>query len=147
MGGNRIPILAALVVALSVWGYFTYGPKPKPPAPPVLTAEAKAYLQFLPLSDVGMEAADSELKISVTTIRGKITNTGTQTVSNILVRCVFHDVYGQVIKRELVSLAQPKTGPLVPQSIKSFEVNFDDIPESWNQTMPDLVIAEIKFAH
>ena len=145
MGGNRIPILAALIVAVSVWVYFTYGPKPKPPAPPVLTAEGKAYLKFLPLSDVGMEAADSELKISITTIKGKITNTGTRTVSSILVTCVFRDVNGLEIKREIVSLAGARTGSLTPGSIKSFEVNFDNIPDGWNQTLPDIFIAEIKF--
>jgi hypothetical protein len=146
VGGNRIPILAAVLVAVSVWVYFTYGPKPKPPAPPVLTAEAKAYLQYLPLSDVGMEAADAEIKISITTIKGKIKNMGNKTVSSILVTCVFHDVYGQIVKREVVTLAGSRTGPLTPQSIKSFEVNFDNIPDTWNQTMPDLVIAEIKFS-
>jgi len=145
VGGNRIPILAALIVAVSVWVYFTYGPKPKPPAPPVLTAEGKAYLKFLPLSDVGMEAADSELKISITTIKGKITNTGTRTVSSILVTCVFRDVNGLEIKREIVSLAGARTGSLTPGSIKSFEVNFDNIPDGWNQTLPDIFIAEIKF--
>jgi hypothetical protein len=145
VGANKIPIAAAVLVAVSVWAYFTYGPKPKPPAPPVLTTEAKAYLQYLPLSDVSMEAAEAELKMSVTTIKGKIKNMGDRTVSSILVTCVFHDVYGQVIKREMVSLAGPRTGPLTPQSIKSFEVNFDNIPDTWNQTMPDLVIAEIKF--
>jgi hypothetical protein len=145
VGASKLPIAAAVLVALCVFAYFTYGPKPQPPAPPVLTAEAKAYLQYLPLSDVSMEAADSELKMSVTTIKGKITNKGARTVSSILVTCVFHDPNGQVIKRELVTLAGSRTGPLTPESIKSFEVNFDNIPDTWNQTMPDLVIAEIKF--
>jgi hypothetical protein len=145
VGGNKLPIAAAVLVALSVWLYFTYGPKPEPAAAPVLTPEAKQYLQYLKLSDVEMTAADAEVKISITTIKGKIKNIGTRNVSTILVTCVFHDVYKQVIKREVVSLAGPKTGPLPPEAIKSFEVNFDDIPETWNQTLPDLVIAEIKF--
>jgi hypothetical protein len=146
VAGSKIPIAAAVLVALSVWAYFTYGPKPKPPAPPVLTAEAKAYLEYLPLSDVSMEAAEAELKMSVTTIKGKIKNNGPRTVSSILVTCVFHDPYGQVIKREIVTLAGGRTGPMPAQAIKTFEVNFDNIPDTWNQTMPDLVIAEIKFS-
>jgi hypothetical protein len=146
VAGSKIPIAAAVLVALSVWAYFTYGPKPKPPAPPVLTAEAKAYLEYLPLSDVSMEAAEAELKMSVTTIKGKIKNNGPRTVSSILVTCVFHDPYGQVIKREIVTLAGGRTGPLPSQSITTFEVNFDNIPDTWNQTMPDLVIAQIKFS-
>jgi hypothetical protein len=146
VAGSKIPIAAAVLVALSVWAYFTYGPKPKPPAQPVLTAEAKGYLQYLPLSDVSMEAAEAELKMSVTTIKGKIKNNGPRTVSSILVTCVFRDPYGQVIKREIVTLAGSRTGPLPSQAIKTFEVNFDNIPDTWNQTMPDLVIAEIKFS-
>jgi hypothetical protein len=145
VGGNKLPILIAILAAAGVWGFFTYGPKPKPPAPPVLTGEAKAYLKYLPLSDVGMEAADATLKISIVTIKGRITNTGTRTISSIKVTCVFHEINGQVIKREMVSLAGPRTGPLTPGSIKTFEVNFDNIPDTWNQAMPDLVIAEIQF--
>jgi hypothetical protein len=145
VGGSKIPILAAVLVAAGAWGYFTYGPKAKPPAEPVLTAEARAYLPNLPLSDVAMEASDSTIKMSITTVKGKIGNTGQKTVSSILVTCVFHDVNGQVIKRERVSLAGPRTGALTPGSIKSFEVNFDNIPETWNQALPDLVIAEIQF--
>jgi hypothetical protein len=146
VGGNKIPIAAAVLVVLSGWLYFTYGPKPKAPAPPVLTAEAKAYLEHLKLSDVEMTAADAEVKISITTIKGKITNVGDKTVTSILVTCVFRDVNQQVIKREMVSLAGKRTGPLPPQAIRSFEVNFDDIPDTWNQTLPQLVIAEIKFS-
>ncbi len=145
MGGSKIPILAAVLLAGGVFAYFTYGPKPKPRAEPVLTTEAKTYLDQLALSDVGMEAADATLKMSLVTIKGKVTNKGSRVVSSILVTCVFRDVNGQVIKRERVPLAGQRTGPLAPGAIAGFQVNFDNIPETWNQTLPDLVIAEIKF--
>jgi hypothetical protein len=144
VGGSKIPIVFAVLIAFGVAGFFLY-PKAKAPAEPVLTAEAKQYLQNLALSDVGMQAADSFAKISVTEISGKITNKGGRTVDAIRVNCVFHDVYGRPIKRERVTVTGARTGPLAPGATKSFHLNFDDIPESWNQAMPDLVIAEIVF--
>ena len=146
MGGSKIPVLIAVAIAIGLVGFLVYGPKSKPPSEPVLTAEAKQYLSNLVLSDVGMQAADSYMKISLTEIAGKITNKGPRRIERVQVNCVFRDVYGQPIKRERVTIAGPKTGPLPPGATKSFHLNFDVIPEIWNQTMPDLVIAEIQFS-
>ena len=50
--------LAAILI-FGAFGWLTFGPKPTPPAPPVLTEEAKAYLPSLALSNVHMQAAES----------------------------------------------------------------------------------------
>ena len=146
MGDSKIPILVAVVMALGLGAFFIYGPKAKPPAEPVLTADAKQYLEHLALSDVGMQASDSAINLSLTEISGKITNKGQRSVERVLVNCIFRDVNGQPIKRERVTIAGPKTGTLAPGTTKSFHLNFDDIPQNWNQAMPDLVIAEIRFS-
>ena len=145
MGGSKIPLLAVLLIVAAVAGYFMYAPKPAPPAEPVLTADARQYLDQLALSDVEMQAADSYMKMSLTEITGKITNKGPRTINLVQVVCVFRDVNRQVIKRERVTIAGPKTGPLNSGATKSFHLNFDDIPQNWNQTVPDLVIAQIQF--
>jgi hypothetical protein len=36
-------------------------------------------------------------------------------------------------------------GGLAPGETKQFRLPFDDIPENWNQVMPQLVIAQIQF--
>jgi hypothetical protein len=38
-----------------------------------------------------------------------------------------------------------KTGGVAPGEAKTFRLPFDNIPESWNQMMPQLVIARIDF--
>jgi hypothetical protein len=38
-----------------------------------------------------------------------------------------------------------RTGGVAPTETKSFRLPFDNIPESWNQMMPQLVIARIDF--
>ena len=47
--------------------------------------------------------------------------------------------------RERVAIVGRRTGTLSPADKKGFRLAFDSIPESWNQTMPDLVIAGIVF--
>ena len=62
------------------------------------------------------------------------------------INCVFYDPYGQVVLRERVPIVSRKMGNLAPGEIKNFRLAFDNIPESWNQAMPQLVIARIDFA-
>lgn len=142
---NKIPILFGVVVAGTLAGFVVFGPKPAPPATPVLTAEAKAYLSHLALSDVAMQAADSTLKVSLLEITGKITNNGPRAIEQAQVTCVFHEPNLQIIKRERVTVIGARTGTLEPGATKSFRLNFDDVPDTWNQTLPDLVIAGIQF--
>ena len=141
------PVVMAVVAVLIIGGavaYLTFGPKPAPPPPPVLTQEAKDYLDYLKLSDVGLQAAESYINSSLVEILGKIGNTGNRGVKLVQVNCVFKNVYGQPIRRELVTIAG-KTGPLRPGETKPFRLAFDNPPPGWNQAMPDLVIAQIQF--
>jgi hypothetical protein len=146
VAGSKIPAALAVLVVSGVLGYLAFAPKPVPPPDPVLTAEAKGYLGNLHLSEVAMGAADSYLKTSLVEITGKLTNGGSRTISLVQVNCVFRDVTGNVVKRERVTIAGLKTGPLPQGGTRSFQLNFDNIPETWNQTLPDLVIAQIQFA-
>ena len=59
--------------------------------------------------------------------------------------CVFYDAYGQVVLRERVPIVSPKIGAVAREQIKPFRLPFDNVPESWNQVMPQLVMAGIEF--
>jgi hypothetical protein len=107
-----------------------------------LSSEAKAYVRNLQLSDVSMKATESYAGQTVTEIEGKIANTGSRTVQHADVYCVFYNSYGQVILRERVPIV---AGGLKPGEMRTFRLPFDDIPGSWNNQMPQLVIARIEF--
>jgi hypothetical protein len=136
--------VAALIMAGGGWMVFQYSGADRK-APPVLTADAKGYLKNLALSEVSMQANESYLKQAVVEINGKIGNKGERIVKLVEINCVFHDAYGQVVLRERVAIAGPKTGDLRPGDTKNFRLAFDSIPESWNKQLPDLVIAQILF--
>lgn len=131
--------VAALVAAGLIW--FVNRPHATVAAAP-LTADAKAYVRNLRLSDVTMKATESYVGQTVTEIEGKIANTGALTVHHADVYCVFYDSYGEVILRERVPIVV--TG-LKPGETRTFRLPFDDIPGGWNNQMPQLVIARIEF--
>jgi len=141
-----VPVVA-LVVILGA-GFFLYLDRashrpPPPPAP--LTVEAKAYVHSLRLMDVDMQKHESYMKQAVVEITGKIGNNGNRSLRMVEINCVFYDPYGQLVLRERVPIVSRKIGGLAPGEIKSFRLAFDNIPDSWNQALPQLVIAQIVF--
>ena len=153
MASKRATVSVAAVVipllAVAGIGLFLFlereARKPAPP-PPALSAEAKAYVRHLKLADVEMKAHESYLKQSVVEITGKISNAGDRVLQIVELNCVFYDAYGQVVLRERVPIVNRKMGNLSPGETKTFRLAFDDVPESWSQAMPQLVIAAITFA-
>jgi hypothetical protein len=140
-------IVVSLVIVLGA-GVFLYldraSRRPHPPPPP-LTGDAKAYVRSLQLRDVDMQKHESYLKQAVVEITGKIGNNGDRVLRVVEINCVFYDPYGQVVLRERVPIVSRKIGGLSPGEIKNFRLAFDNIPESWNQALPQLVIAQIEF--
>lgn len=142
---KAVIIVAAVLAIAGFLAWLTLSPKPGPPPEPVLTAEARDYLPNLQLSDVQPQTSESYIQKSLFEILGKITNAGSRPVSSIRVKCVFRDYYGKELKRELSTVVNPRANPLAPGATQPFRLAFDDVPDGWNQQMPDLVIAEIRF--
>lgn len=139
-------VVAALVVlGLGAAGYLysRYGYKPAEPG--AITAEAKAYVRSLKLSDVEMKATGSYLGQDIVEIVGKIGNVGDRPVKLIEISCIFYDPYSQVVRRVRLPIVKASSGGLAPGETKPFRLAFDDIPASWNKSMPQLVIAQIVF--
>ena len=143
-----VAIVIGVVVLAGLAGFYLLdrAAKKGPPAPPPLTGDARAYVRSLQLLDVNMDAHESYLKQAVVEISGKIGNNGGRVLQLVEINCVFYDAYGQVVLRERVPIVSRKMGSLAPGEIKNFRLAFDNIPESWNQAMPQMVIANIVFA-
>ncbi len=140
-----LAIVLVLALAAGLAGFLYLERLANRPPPPPLTAEARAYVRYLKLSDVEMNAHESYLKQSVVEITGNIENAGNRKLALVEITCVFYDAYGQVVLRERVPIVGQKTGGVAPGETKAFRLPFDNLPESWNQMMPQLVIARIDF--
>lgn len=135
----------AVALILGAFGWLTFGPKPTGPPPAVLTEEAKGYLDSLALSEVHVQAAESYVQGQLVEILGNIGNNGAKAIKLIEVVCVFRDVYGNEAKRERAFIAGGRTGSLPAGKTKPFRMAFEGLPASWNQGIPNLVIAQIVF--
>jgi hypothetical protein len=141
-----VVVVGFLAIAGAIGFYILERASKRPaPPPPVLSSDARAYVKNLQLFDVEMKAQESYLKQAVTEITGKIGNNGDRIMQLVEINCVFFDRYGQVVLRERVPIVSRKMGSLAPGEIKSFRLPFDNIPESWSQAMPQMVIANIEF--
>jgi hypothetical protein len=148
-GNPRLMILIAVLIALvggAIWWIFLRGGTGQQELPG-LTPEAKAYTKNLALADVEMKANDSFMQSTLVEVTGKITNNGDRNLKRVEINCVFYDPYGQVLSRERVAIVRPKEGVLEPGKTRQFRLPFDAIPQGWNQTMPQMVIAHVEFAN
>jgi hypothetical protein len=139
VGFNRALFAVATGVSLlSAAGCHHQPATEEPPSP-----EAKAYVSNLKLTGVSLKATENYAGGVVTEIEGKITNTGNKTVDYAAVACVFRDSLNQLVLRERVAIVKT---PLKPGETRSFRLPFDSIPESWNNQMPTIVIAQIRLS-
>ena len=138
---SAIYILAAMLLLGGAVAWYVNHPATVSSAPP-LTPDAKAYVRNLQLSDVTMKATESYVSQMVTEIEGKITNGGARPVKEIDVFCIFYNRYGEVVLRQRVPILKSL---VKPGESRLFRLPFDTIPESWNNQMPQLVIAGIEF--
>lgn len=144
---SRVPFLIVGLVLILAGAGFVYLRETAPPGSTamVLTPEAKQYVRNLKLSDVGMKANESYMAGAVVEITGKITNNGPRELKQVDLYCVFYDTMGQVVLRAPVSIVRAKGGGLATGATRDFRLPFDNLPASWNNDMPQLVIGQIVF--
>ena len=143
-----IPVYIAgafALVGLAVFAYLQYFPS-RPAAGLPLSPEGRAYIKSLTLSDIMMRATGSFANQTLVEIEGNIGNIGDRGVEVIEIYCVFYDSYGQMVYRPRVPIVSERMGGLKPGETKAFRLPFDEIPDSWNQALPKLVIAGVKFS-
>jgi hypothetical protein len=144
---RKIPVPAlviALIAVLILVGGLAYLNRPAAPVSDdgAASAEAKAYLPNLQLSDVNMTAAENLMKQQVVEVQGHIANHGPRKLALVEVYCLFYGVDGKELYRERIAIVRA----LGPQETRAFRLPFDTLPDGWNQAMPRLAIAKISFA-
>ena len=148
----RILLLEAMVALLLVGGGVYWITRPLALATPAkITPEAKAYVKHLALGEIGMTAAEAFNGNKLVEIKGTIGNQGPRALKQVEITCIFQDTYGQVVGRERQPIVRAsgsgfkQSGGLKPGETKPFRLAFDSLSESWNQALPQVVIASIDF--
>jgi hypothetical protein len=140
--------IAAILIVAAV-AVFIQRPKPHPPT------LINPYAAQLKISGVQLSAAQNFIGAKVTYIDGTLTNPGNKTVTSAIVHVTFRDSYGQVAQIDDVPVKLLQTtgpypdtidlaaSPLAPAESKPFRLIFDHVSEQWNQSYPELRIANV----
>jgi len=148
-----IVIGAVVLLGLGGFAYLQMAAHRPPPPPAPLTGPAKDYVKHLAFvsadgqapASPAMEAHESYMKLWVLEITGNLKNNGDRVLELVEINCVFTDPMGNVLYRQRVPIVSKKMGKLAPGETKPFRLAFDDVPEAWNQALPQMVIAGIEF--
>ncbi len=122
------------------------GCQQKPSGAAATPEEAKQYIKQLALSDFDMKASESFGGQELVEMTGKIANNGTRPLESVDLICVFADPYGQPVLRETVPIVRADKGGLKPGETKPFRLAFDNVPKTWNQSTPQMVMGGVVFA-
>ena len=92
----------------------------------------------------------------VVEIDGKITNTGTRTITGVTVQTIFRSDDGQTVSLQTVPLMLIRTripyvdtqpisvAHIAPGTTAEFRLIFEGLPQSWNQQQPELHITSVQ---
>ena len=131
-----VAVVLGIVLGAAVWLAHTRSTRSQPPG--ALTAEERAYLQHIVISDARVSAATNFLGDMVTYVDAKMTNTGMKPVRELDVRLEFSDMLNQVVLRETTHPLTPRMPPLAPGETRAFRTTFERMPAEWNQAPPSI---------
>jgi hypothetical protein len=114
-------------------------------APSPITAEEKAYLSKISVSEARMSAAQNFLGDTVTYLNGKIANQGSRPVRDVELQLEYVDMIGQVVLRDSAHAVSSRLPPLQPGETRAFQVSYDHMPADWNQAPPKIVVTRVSF--
>src|SRR5438105_13048867 len=106
-GRRWLPLaIGAVIIVVAVAVILIFGRPAKQAGP----ARIDPYAEYLRISDLKLSAATNFVGASVSYLDGKITNTGSKTVTGATVEVVFRNSMGQIVQRETLPLMLYHTG-------------------------------------
>jgi hypothetical protein len=132
IAAGTLAVIVAVLVLLARTGSRTS------PTEAVLSAEQKAYLQQVFITDARMSAAENFLGNTVTYLDAQVTNKGGKQVRQLELELVFVDTLDQVVMRHTAHPITLRSAPLRPGQTRSFQISFEHMPLEWNQALPTI---------
>jgi hypothetical protein len=146
---RTIAITVAVVIAIAIIFAFLLRSQPK------IASGPPPYAANLKLSDFKMSAAENFVGATVSYVDGTVTNSGSKTVTRVMVEVQFKDDLGQLTQREDIPMQVLKTdgpypeavdfkvSPLGPGQSEAFRLTFESISAQWNHQYPEVHVTDV----
>jgi hypothetical protein len=142
VGERRTIIIIATTVILAVGllMVWAFAPGEQSTAAAVSEVTDHAALQKLQISGVGIATSESYVGHRIRVINATLTNTSDQPLRLAEVKLTFHDYDKKPIQVNTQRVFEPGQKPLAPGGKYRFEVNFENLPKTWNYHIPDIEV-------
>lgn len=143
-------LLAGLIIVLIIAGgaYFWIektSDKPAVAAAPLpFGADEQAYAPQIGFGSFELSRTTNFLNQQVTIVAGVVSNNGPRTILEMEVSMEFHDLSQNVILREKQRMFGSRERPLQSLDKRAFQLNFETIPDGWNQVPPTFTITGLR---
>ena len=135
-------LAAVLVVGvLAVWGLTSVSP-PDKPAGLTEIVEASELGSAVNLDRVGILTSTNFLGHRIYVVRGTLKNVSAMSLRSIDVKMNFVDYDGKTIHEEVHTAFDLKQRPLEPGTDYQFELNFENLPKTWNYRVPKVSVVK-----
>lgn len=83
--------------------------------------------------------------IRIRNITGILTNISSKAIRRIDLKMTFSDADGNTVEESTHTAYDPRNKPLVPGQQYRFEVNFENLPKTWNYHVPKTEIVKVGY--
>lgn len=148
--------LGVILLGLAALLLFTGRRQPGPQTSGATLAAADPYAASLPITNLQMSEASNFAGGKVTYLDGQIANTGSRTVTGVLVQIAFHNQLGELSQKDTMAInlirtrepyvdTQPMSAaPLKPEDNREFRLIFDHVTLDWNQQYPEIRVIQVQ---
>jgi hypothetical protein len=95
------------------------------------------------LSHIGIETSENYVGHHIRIIHGTIKNISDKPLRMVEVKMVFKDYDGKSIQENVEKAHELTQKPLAPGMQRRFEVNFENLPKTWDYHVPTIEITKI----
>jgi hypothetical protein len=99
----------------------------------------------LELSHVGIETSENYFGNHIRIIHGTIRNLADKPLRLVEMKMVFHDFDGKSVQETVHRAFNPTQKPLTPGTTYRFQVNFENLPKTWNYHIPDIEVVRVAY--
>jgi hypothetical protein len=147
---RRLAVIVGVAVLLVVglFAFWSMGPgrSTKNAAPLTESADPAAIQSAVQLTHLSIATSDTYAgNIRIRNITGTLTNISNKPVRKIDLKMTFTDYDGNTIQESTHTAFDPRHKPLDPGDQYRFEVNFENLPKSWNYHVPKTQIVKVGF--
>jgi hypothetical protein len=147
-----IAMSAVVLIAVLVSFYFIFAPLGSRRATSVqktvavkMTPAEEQYTRKVSIENIEMSRAENFLHQEVTTLSAELYNSGSESVSAVVLTTEFFDTMNQIVLRETRQVLGTPGGSLAPGERRSFEVSFEHVPDTWNMQAPAVHVSHLQF--